>query len=294
MLQDILGEPRWEALGAGEKSGGTITAALPEGLTGSVQDMQVLLVEGIGVRGQGSECRGPTSTTLVFLVDGRASPYGPRPCGRRPVSQRCPPDTRHAWGAVCGRTAGNPVHNFCSYAGSRTTPGGSTASAACASIGSTGGPSTTAALPRSHRPPAASLTRTRSHGLDDAGRRSVNRVVLCQRGLSIATEGCLILEAQTNEKEAAMIARVAVWEPMPTDDRGWVLDAAAGTSGVHGAYHLIDPATGNGLSVAFFEDEAAAHAAHKAIEKRAEEIGWNNVPHPAPVSQTIYQVVRHV
>ncbi|WP_406410283.1 hypothetical protein [Streptomyces sp. NBC_01614] len=70
---------------------------------------------------------------------------------------------------------------------------------------------------------------------------------------------------------------------MPADDRGWVLDAAAAVPGVHGAYHLVDPATGNGLSVAFFEDEAAAQAAHKAIEKRAEEIGWNEAgaQHPA-------------
>ncbi|MCX5410130.1 hypothetical protein OHA37_40600 (plasmid) [Streptomyces sp. NBC_00335] len=104
---------------------------------------------------------------------------------------------------------------------------------------------------------------------------------------------CFILEAWTSETEAAVIARVAVWEPMPTDDRDWVLDAAAAVPGVHGGYHLVDPATGNGLSVAFFEDEAAAHAAYKAIEKRAEEIGWNKDPHPAPVSQTVYEVVRH-
>lgn len=90
-----------------------------------------------------------------------------------------------------------------------------------------------------------------------------------------------------------MIARVAVWEPMPTDDRDWVLEAAATVPGVHGAYHLIDPATGNGLAIAFFEDEAAAQAARQAIEKNAEEIGWNDIPHPAPVSQTIYNVIRH-
>ncbi|MCX5559947.1 hypothetical protein [Streptomyces sp. NBC_00038] len=89
-----------------------------------------------------------------------------------------------------------------------------------------------------------------------------------------------------------MIARVAVWEPMPTDDRGWVLEAAATVPGVHGAYHLIDPATGNGLSIAFFEDEVAAQAAREAIEKRAEEIGWHNTTHPAPASQTIYNVIR--
>ncbi|MEH6374612.1 hypothetical protein V7793_09790 [Streptomyces sp. KLMMK] len=90
-----------------------------------------------------------------------------------------------------------------------------------------------------------------------------------------------------------MIARVAVWEPMPTDDRDWVLEATATVPGVHSTYHLIDPTTGNGLSVAFFEDEAAAQAAGRAIEQRAEEIGWHETPHPAPVSHTIYNVMRH-
>ncbi|MDN3021258.1 hypothetical protein [Streptomyces sp. S.PB5] len=90
-----------------------------------------------------------------------------------------------------------------------------------------------------------------------------------------------------------MIARVAVWEPMPTDDRDWVLEAAAGVPGVHGTYHLVDPATGNGLSLAFFEDEAAAQAARAAIERRAEEIGWYDVPHPSPASATLYEVMRH-
>ncbi|MET9908502.1 hypothetical protein ABZZ74_17060 [Streptomyces sp. NPDC006476] len=47
------------------------------------------------------------------------------------------------------------------------------------------------------------------------------------------------------------------------------------------------------MAIAFFEDESAAQAARQAIENRAEEIGWNNTPHPAPTSQTIYQVVRH-
>ncbi|MFD9885769.1 hypothetical protein ACFWZT_30430 [Streptomyces alboflavus] len=90
-----------------------------------------------------------------------------------------------------------------------------------------------------------------------------------------------------------MIARVAVWEPMPTDDRDWVLDAAASVPGVLGSYHLIDPVTGNGLSVAFFEDEAAARAAREAIERHAEEIGWHSVLHPAPASTTMYDVIRH-
>jgi hypothetical protein len=48
-----------------------------------------------------------------------------------------------------------------------------------------------------------------------------------------------------------MIARVAVWEPMPDDDRQWVIDAAKTVPGVLDAYHLVDPSTGNGLSIAF-------------------------------------------
>lgn len=81
---------------------------------------------------------------------------------------------------------------------------------------------------------------------------------------------------------------------MPTDDRDWVLEVAATVPGVHGAYHLIDPATGNGLSIAFFEDEAAAQAAREAIEKRAEEIGWHNTRtrHPPPRRSTTSSETR--
>ena len=42
---------------------------------------------------------------------------------------------------------------------------------------------------------------------------------------------------------------------MPDDDRQWVIDAAKSVAGVRDAYHLVDPATGNGLSIAFFDDE---------------------------------------
>ena len=76
------------------------------------------------------------------------------------------------------------------------------------------------------------------------------------------------------------------------DDRNWVIDAAADIPGVRAAYHLVDPETGNGLSVAIFDDRAAAEAAGAAIRQRAEEIGWNDQPHPSFTSQTIYDVVR--
>lgn len=89
-----------------------------------------------------------------------------------------------------------------------------------------------------------------------------------------------------------MFARVAVWEPMPEDDRQWVIDAAKSISGVRDAYHLLDPETGNGLSIAFFDDEVDIAEVKAAIARKADEIGWHDVPRPAPNSETIYRVIR--
>ncbi|TDX03988.1 hypothetical protein EV647_2239 [Kribbella sp. VKM Ac-2566] len=89
-----------------------------------------------------------------------------------------------------------------------------------------------------------------------------------------------------------MIARVAIWEPMPDDDRQWVIDAAKTVPGVLDAYHLLDADTGNGLSIAFFDDDVDITEVKAAISLKAEEIGWHDVPRPAPRSETIYRVVR--
>jgi hypothetical protein len=89
-----------------------------------------------------------------------------------------------------------------------------------------------------------------------------------------------------------MIARVAIWEPMPTDDRDWVIEAAATVAGVRATYHLLDPETGNGLSIAIFDDDEAAAAAGDAIRRRAADIGWNDQPRPRFVSETFYHVIR--
>lgn len=91
---------------------------------------------------------------------------------------------------------------------------------------------------------------------------------------------------------STMFARIAVWEPMPTDDRQWVMDAAKSVPGVLSSYHLVDPETGNGLSVAFFEDDVDHAAVRAAISARAADIGWNDQPRPAPKTETIYRVVR--
>lgn len=90
-----------------------------------------------------------------------------------------------------------------------------------------------------------------------------------------------------------MIARVAVWEPMPDDDRQWVIDAAKTVHGVRDAYHLVDPQTGNGLSIAFFDDDADVTEVKRAVADKATEIGWHDAPRPAPKSETIYRVIRH-
>ena len=79
---------------------------------------------------------------------------------------------------------------------------------------------------------------------------------------------------------------------MPDDDRQWVIDAAKAVPGVLDAYHLVDPTTGNVLSIAFFTDAVDVAAVKAAIGKKAEEIGWNDVPRPAPRSETIYKVLR--
>ena len=89
-----------------------------------------------------------------------------------------------------------------------------------------------------------------------------------------------------------MFARVAVWEPMPTDDRSWVLEAVKSVPGVRETFHLLDPDTGNGLSVAFYDSLEAIGAAYAAVEQRAREIGWNDQPHPGPASVTVYEVLR--
>ena len=89
-----------------------------------------------------------------------------------------------------------------------------------------------------------------------------------------------------------MFARIAVWELIPDDDRQWVIDAAKSVAGVRDAYHLVDPATGNGLSIAFFDDDVDIAEVKEAIASKAEEIGWHDASRPAPRSETIYRVIR--
>lgn len=92
----------------------------------------------------------------------------------------------------------------------------------------------------------------------------------------------------------AVIARIAVWEPMPTDDRDALAVAVSRVPGVVAGFHLIDPLTGNGLSISVFEDEQAMAATRAAIEGVARELGWHEQVRPAPTSVTMYEVMRRM
>jgi hypothetical protein len=67
-----------------------------------------------------------------------------------------------------------------------------------------------------------------------------------------------------------------------------VIDAANTVPGVLGSYHLVDPATGNGLSIAFFEDTVDVAAVKAAIGKRASDITGttSHAPRPDPRPST--------
>lgn len=64
-------------------------------------------------------------------------------------------------------------------------------------------------------------------------------------------------------------------------------------AGVLDAYHLVDPDTGNGLSVAIFEDDVDVSAVKAALSAKGQEIGWHDEPRPARKSETVYRVIRH-
>ncbi|MFF4782139.1 MULTISPECIES: hypothetical protein [Streptomyces] len=57
------------------------------------------------------------------------------------------------------------------------------------------------------------------------------------------------------------------------------LDRTEGGGDRASGCHLIDPATGNGLSIAALEGEAAVPAARTAIEERPETLGRDTLAH---------------
>ena len=65
-----------------------------------------------------------------------------------------------------------------------------------------------------------------------------------------------------------------MWEPLPDDERQWVIDAAKTVPGVLDDYHSVNPVSENGLSIAFFDDEVDVPEMKSAISKKADEISW--------------------
>lgn len=77
-----------------------------------------------------------------------------------------------------------------------------------------------------------------------------------------------------------MFARVAVLGAMPDDDRLWVIDAAKTFPGVLNAYHLVDPDSGSGLSIAFFHDDVDV----TEVKRRARQEGQGDRLERRPAS----------
>jgi hypothetical protein len=69
-----------------------------------------------------------------------------------------------------------------------------------------------------------------------------------------------------------------------------VIDAGKTVPGVLDAYHLVNPATGNGLSIAFFEDTVNVADVKAAIGKKSTRSGrtMSRAPLPSPRPPTRY------
>lgn len=86
-----------------------------------------------------------------------------------------------------------------------------------------------------------------------------------------------------------MIVRVAWWDPMP--DAPWAPEAGANEPGMHAIYHVVDPETGRGLSIAFAEDEHATDRAGTAIMAANAQRGSDTIDIKALGGATVYQIM---
>jgi hypothetical protein len=86
-----------------------------------------------------------------------------------------------------------------------------------------------------------------------------------------------------------MIARVGYFDGFDLRTRDWVLVALNGAEGFRGGYHLVDEATGDGMSISFWDDETSA-AAGEQLVAAASPPGGDGGPGPSRVQ--LLQVVR--
>jgi hypothetical protein len=94
-----------------------------------------------------------------------------------------------------------------------------------------------------------------------------------------------------------MIVRISLFAPdqaAEATEKTWVEDLLFPTlraiPGYAGVYHGIDPQSGQGISISFWETEAAALAAEQAVKGLAPRRSTGAVPRPMQVVK--YQVVH--
>jgi heme-degrading monooxygenase HmoA len=98
-------------------------------------------------------------------------------------------------------------------------------------------------------------------------------------------------------KEAAMFVRIALFAPeqaAEATEKAWVEDllfpTARAVPGFAGAYLGIDPESGQGISISFWETEAALLAGDQAVQRLAHRRSTGTLPQRMQVVK--YQVVH--
>ena len=86
-----------------------------------------------------------------------------------------------------------------------------------------------------------------------------------------------------------MIARIGYFENFDFTDREYVVETVRRQPGFQGIFHLVDDESGRAMSVSFFDDDATAAAAQRAVGE-AREAGGHGGPSPDRVE--LWSVVR--
>jgi hypothetical protein len=70
----------------------------------------------------------------------------------------------------------------------------------------------------------------------------------------------------------------------------WVLDALLGSGGFHAAYDVVEPSSGDSLSVGIFDDVESMRAAEQAVGDARRRLG---IPASPPDEVVVWTVVEH-
>lgn len=86
-----------------------------------------------------------------------------------------------------------------------------------------------------------------------------------------------------------MIARIGYFEGFDLTTRDWVLAALRGAAGLRAGYHLVDDATGDGMSITIWDDEESARAGHELVGAARPATGDGG---PPPSRVQMLRIVR--